>query len=93
LAVRYKQVLELLEQLTGRQIKVIHIVGGGSRNALLNQLAADVTQRRVLAGPAEATAIGNALTQALGTGQIGSLEELRAMVRQSFEVEEFLPRD
>ncbi len=91
LAVRYKQVLELLEQLTGRQIKVIHIVGGGSRNALLNQLAADVTQRRVIAGPAEATAIGNALTQALGTGLIGSLEELRAMVRQSFEVEEFLP--
>jgi rhamnulokinase len=91
LAVRYKEVLELLEQLTGRQIKVIHIVGGGSRNALLNQLAADVTQRRVVAGPAEATAIGNALTQALGTGQIGSLEELRAMVRQSFEVEEFLP--
>jgi rhamnulokinase len=91
LAVRYKQVLELLEQLAGRQIKVIHIVGGGSRNALLNQLAADVTQRRVVAGPAEATAIGNALTQALGTGHIGSLEELRAMVRQSFEVEEFLP--
>jgi rhamnulokinase len=91
LAVRYKQVLEALEQLTGRQIKVIHIVGGGSRNALLNQLAADVTQRRVVAGPAEATAIGNALTQALGTGHIGSLEELRAMVRQSFEVEEFVP--
>jgi rhamnulokinase len=91
LAVRYKQVLELLEQLTGRQIKVIHIVGGGSRNALLNQFAADVTERRVVAGPAEATAIGNALTQALGTGHIGSLEELRATVRQSFEVEEFLP--
>jgi rhamnulokinase len=91
LAVRYKQVLEALEQLTGRQIKVIHIVGGGSRNALLNQLAADVTRRRVVAGPAEATAIGNALTQALGTGHIGSLEELRAMVRQSFEVEEFIP--
>jgi rhamnulokinase len=91
LAARYKQVLESLEQLTGRQIKVIHIVGGGSRNALLNQFAADVTERRVVAGPAEATAIGNALTQALGTGHIGSLEELRAMVRQSFEVEEFLP--
>lgn len=91
LAVRYRQVLEALEQLTGRQIKVIHIVGGGSRNALLNQLAADVTQRRIVAGPAEATAIGNALTQALGTGHIGSLEELRAMVRQSFEVEEFVP--
>jgi rhamnulokinase len=91
LAARYKQVLESLEQLTGREIRVIHIVGGGSRNRLLNQLAADVTGRRVVAGPAEATAAGNALTQALGTGNIGSLEELRAIVRQSFEMEEFVP--
>jgi rhamnulokinase len=92
LAVRYKQVLETMEQLTGRPINVIHIVGGGSRNALLNQLAADVTGRRVIAGPAEATAAGNALIQALGMGHIGSLEELRAIVRNSFEVEEFRPR-
>jgi rhamnulokinase len=91
LATRYKQVLELLERLTGKQIEVIHIVGGGSRNSLLNQLAADVTGRRVVAGPAEATAAGNALTQAMGTGHIGSLEELRAVVRHSFEVEEFSP--
>ncbi len=91
LAVRYKQVIEMLEGLTGRQLEVIHIVGGGSRNRLLNQLTADVTGRRVIAGPAEATAAGNALTQAMGTGEIGSLEELRAIVRQSFEVEEFRP--
>jgi rhamnulokinase len=91
LAVRYRQVLELLERLTGRKIEVIHIVGGGSRNSLLNQLAADVTGRRVVAGPAEATAAGNALTQALGIGHLGSLEELRAVVRQSFAVEEFVP--
>jgi rhamnulokinase len=91
LAARYKQVLESLEQLTGRKLEVIHIVGGGSRNRLLNQLTADVTGRRVIAGPAEATAAGNALTQAMGTGEIGSLEELRAIVRQSFEVEEFRP--
>jgi rhamnulokinase len=70
---------------------VIHIVGGGSRNSLLNQFAANVTGRRVVAGPAEATAAGNALTQALGTGVIGSVEEMRAVVRQSFEVEEFHP--
>ncbi len=93
LAMRYKQVLELLESLTARKIKIIHIIGGGSRNSLLNQLTADVTGRRVLAGPAEATAAGNALTQALGTGYIGSLEELRAVVRNSFEVEEFRPRN
>lgn len=91
LATRYKEVLELLEQLTGRQIEVIHIVGGGSRNKLLNQLAADVTGRRVIAGPAEATAVGNALAQAMGAGKIGSLEELRAVVRQSFEMEEYQP--
>lgn len=92
LAVRYKEVLETLEKLTGRTINVIHIVGGGSRNTLLNQLAANVTGRRVIAGPTEATAAGNALTQAMGTGDIESLEELRAVVRQSFEVEEFRPQ-
>ncbi|MGH9583780.1 MAG: rhamnulokinase, partial [Bryobacteraceae bacterium] len=91
LAVRYKQTVELLERLTGKPIPVIHIVGGGSRNRLLNQLAADVTGRRVIAGPAEATAIGNALTQAIGAGDLGSIEELRAVVRHSFEVEEFTP--
>jgi rhamnulokinase len=91
LAMRYKQVLEALERLTGRSINVIHIVGGGSKNRLLNQLAADLTRRRVVAGPSEATAAGNALTQALGRGDIASLEELRAVIRNSFEVEEFVP--
>lgn len=91
LAARYKVVLELLEKLANRRIDVIHIVGGGSRNRLLNQLAADFTGRRVIAGPAEATAIGNALTQALGAGEIGSLEELREIVSRSFVVEEFWP--
>ena len=92
LAVRYREVLAILERLSGRKIEVIHIVGGGSRNNLLNQLAADVTGRKVIAGPSEATAAGNALTQALGAGDVASLEELREIVRQSFEVEEFLPR-
>jgi rhamnulokinase len=92
LAARYKDALETIESLTGRTIKVIHIVGGGSRNRLLNQLAADVTGRIVIAGPAEATAAGNALTQALGSDAIDSLEELREVVRLSFEVEQFLPR-
>jgi rhamnulokinase len=91
LAARYKQVLESLERLTGRSAEVIHIVGGGSRNKLLNQLTANATGRRVIAGPAEATAAGNALTQALGTGDIGSLDEIRAVVRRSFELEEFVP--
>jgi sugar (pentulose or hexulose) kinase len=92
LAVRYKEVLSTIERLTGRHIDVIHIVGGGSRNKLLNQLAANVTGRRVVAGPAEATAAGNALTQAMGGGDLASLEEMRDIVRRSFTVEEFLPQ-
>jgi rhamnulokinase len=91
LAARYQQVLESLEKLTGRSVEVIHIVGGGSRNKLLNQLTADVTGRRVIAGPAEATAVGNALVQALGTGNIASLEDIRAVLRRSFALEEFVP--
>jgi rhamnulokinase len=93
LAIGYKNVLENLRRMTGRRIDVIHIVGGGSRNRLLNQLAADVCQCRVVAGPVEATAAGNILTQLLGTGGLSSLEELRQVVRNSFEVEEFLPSD
>ncbi len=92
LAVRYRDVLGTLEQLTGQSVSVIHIVGGGSRNRLLNQLTADVTGRRVVAGPSEATAAGNALVQALGAGQLGSLAELRQVVRESFPVEEFVPK-
>ena len=92
LAVRYREVLAVLEELTGQRVDVIHIVGGGSRNRLLNQLTADVTGRRVVAGPAEATAAGNALVQALGAGQLGSIEELRQVVRESFTVEEFGPK-
>jgi rhamnulokinase len=91
LAVRYKEALETIERLTGRKIEVIHIVGGGSRNKLLNQLAANVTGRRVVGGPTEATAAGNALTQALGAGDLRSLDDMREVVRASFPVEEFLP--
>jgi rhamnulokinase len=92
LAARYKQVLESIESLTGRSIEVIHIVGGGSQNRLLNQLAANVTGRLVIAGPTEATAAGNALTQALGAGDIASLSELREVVKRSFSVETFRPQ-
>jgi rhamnulokinase len=92
LAQRYKQVIENLEELTGRSVHVIHIVGGGSRNALLNQLAADATGRTVIAGPAEATAAGNILVQAIGAGELNGLEEARAVVRASFQPEVFEPQ-
>ena len=84
LALRYRQVLENLEALTGRTIRTIHIVGGGSRNSVLNQFVADCTGRRVIAGPSEATAIGNILVQAMGAGEVADLDELRAVVRRSF---------
>jgi rhamnulokinase len=87
LAQRYRQVLESLEALAGRRFDAIHIVGGGSRNALLNQLVADATGRTVIAGPSEATAIGNVLIQAIGAGELSGLEEARGVVRRSFGVE------
>src|SRR5207244_2281224 len=83
LALRYRWVLEKLEELLGRRLEVIHIVGGGSQNLLLNQLTADACNRQVLAGPAEATAIGNVMVQALGLGLVNSLAEARQVVRQS----------
>ncbi len=92
LALRYRWVLERLEELTGRRIDTIHIVGGGSQNALLNQLTADACGRTVVAGPVEATAIGNVLVQAIGLGILRSLSEARAVVRRSFEVKTFEPR-
>ena len=86
LALRYRNVMENLETLAGRKIEVIHIVGGGSRNALLNQFVADCTGRRVVAGPSEATAIGNILVQAMGAGELADLAEARSVVRNSFEL-------
>ena len=84
LALRYRQVLESLEILGDRKIAVIHIVGGGSRNAVLNQFVADATGRRVVAGPGEATAVGNILVQAMGAGELAGLDQIRAVVRRSF---------
>lgn len=93
LAMKYRWVLEGLEELTGRKLEVLHIVGGGCNNALLCQFTADACGRPVLAGPVEATAIGNVLTQALGLGLIGSLADGRAIVRRSFAVQEYLPHN
>jgi rhamnulokinase len=91
LALKYRWVLERLETLTGTRLEPIHIVGGGTQNRLLCQLAADVTGRPVVAGPVEATAIGNVLVQALGSGHIGSIDEGRAIVRKSFDLVTYEP--
>jgi rhamnulokinase len=92
LALRYRWVLERLEELLGRRIDVVHVVGGGSQNGLLNQLTADACDRPVVAGPVEATAIGNVLVQLIGLGAIGSLAEGREVVRLSFEGTTYEPK-
>jgi rhamnulokinase len=93
LALKYRWVLERTEELYGKQLDPIHIIGGGTKNYLLNQFTADATDRTVITGPVEATAIGNLLMQAIGLGHLSSLEEARAVVRNSFEVEEYHPGD
>ena len=91
LACKYRLVLESLEAVSGRRFDEIRIVGGGSRNRLLNQLTADATGRMVVAGPAEATALGNVAMQMLATGAVGSLAEARLIIERSFPVERFEP--
>src|SRR5262249_17285013 len=76
-----------LEQLTGRRIEQIRIIGGGSKNRLLNRFTADATGRTILAGPAEATALGNVAVQILATGGATSLREVRRIIECSFPVE------
>ena len=91
LAFKYRLVLRNLEQVSGKRIEQIRIIGGGSKNRLLNQLTADASGKRVLAGPAEATALGNIAVQILSTGGASSLQEARAIVDRSFPTEIFEP--
>ncbi|HZQ94633.1 MAG TPA: rhamnulokinase family protein [Candidatus Sulfotelmatobacter sp.] len=93
LALKYRLVLRDLEQVCGRRIEQIRVIGGGSKNRMLNQFTADATGRRVLAGPAEATALGNIAIQILATGEASSLAEVRAIVDRSFPTEVFEPLD
>ncbi len=92
LALLYRDTVNVLEHLITRTIRNLHIVGGGSKNDLLNQLAADATGRTVLAGPVEGTAIGNILLQAVAHREIHSLSHMRVIVRDSFPINQFYPR-
>ena len=92
LALAYRDVLLDLQALTGRTIEVIHVVGGGARNRLLNQLTADATGIPVLAGPTEATVIGNALVQLISLGELTHLKEGRQLVANSYRLERFEPQ-
>jgi rhamnulokinase len=93
LALRYRSVLESLEGLTGGRLETIHIVGGGAQNELLCQLAADACRRPVVAGPIEATAIGNLMVQAITAGDVGSIAQARSVIRESFRVKRYEPQD
>lgn len=93
LALKYRHVLMLLESLIGRRVDVLHIVGGGSQNELLNQFTADAIARPVIAGPVEATALGNVLVQASGLGLLDSPADIREVVRRSVATTTYEPRD
>jgi rhamnulokinase len=93
LALKYRHLLAKLEKITGNRVEVLHVVGGGTGNELLIQFTANATGLPMLAGPAEATALGNVLLQMIGAGAIPSVCEGRALVRSSVELREYEPRD
>ena len=93
LALKYRWVAEKLQILLERKFNALHVVGGGSQNQLLCQFAADATGLPVIAGPVEATAIGNIAVQAVATGQLASLDEARQVIRRSFDVVAYEPGD
>ncbi len=93
LALKYKYVLSCLCELSPHAIEVLHIIGGGSQNKLLNQFTANATGLLVVAGPYEATAIGNIMMQAKGLGLVKSLKEIRAIINESFTLESYEPQD
>jgi rhamnulokinase len=92
LAMTYRAVLDELIALSGQRVDVLHIIGGGSNNQLLCQMAANATNRAVLAGPSEATSLGNAMVQLIGLGKIESLEAGRAIVRASVRTMAYQPQ-
>jgi rhamnulokinase len=93
LALKYRVLLHRMKEWMPDFPDTLHVVGGGSRNALLNQMTADASGLRVLAGPSEATALGNVAAQMIARGDLASLAEGRALIRDSFEIGEFIPRD
>ena len=91
LALLYRKTVEELESVIQRPVEILHIVGGGSKNRLLNQLTANAIQRPVVAGPAEATAAGNIAVQALAAGDLPNLKAIRKLVRESSELDRYQP--
>ena len=93
LAFKYREIMMNLEDVINKKIKILHIIGGGSQNALLNQFTANILNIPVKAGPFEATAIGNILVQALALGKIKDIAELRQIVKKSFPIKNHTPKN
>lgn len=93
LALKYRHVLDSMAAVSGQPINRLHVIGGGSRNNLLNQMTADAIKRPVVAGPAEATALGNAIVQLIALGQIANVRQAREMLSRTAETHTFEPRD
>jgi rhamnulokinase len=93
LALKYRFIVEKLSAIRGDSIEVLHVVGGGSQNALLNQWTANAVGLPVVAGPTEATAIGNILLQAIAKGELDGLDEARRLVVRSFPLKRYEPED
>jgi rhamnulokinase len=92
LALKYDWVVGQLAAATGEDIDRIHIVGGGSQNELLCQMTANASQREVVAGPVEATAIGNIVIQAIASGELADLVEARELIARSFPMQTYQPK-
>jgi len=92
LAAKYAEVLNKLRGVAPFEIKTLHVIGGGAQNELLNQMTADACGIPVVAGPSEATALGNVMVQARAAGLVGSLTEMRSYILRSIETKRFEPR-
>ena len=93
LALRYRETIDMLERVAPFPIERLHVIGGGSKNALLNQFTANAIGKKVVAGPSEATAIGNVMIQAMAAGVVSSLKEMRTIIRKAIDTEDFMPQD
>lgn len=91
LAVSYQKAIDEIEEIFEKEYKKVNVVGGGCQNEMLNQLIADVTGKEVYAGPVEATAIGNIVSQLMAIGEIEDINEARSIIKQSFEIKKFVP--
>ncbi|MEA3337911.1 MAG: FGGY-family carbohydrate kinase, partial [Chloroflexota bacterium] len=91
IALKYRWVLERIEEVIERRLEILHIVGGGTQNQLLSQFTANATDRPVITGPIEATAAGNLLMQMMALGHIASVAEGRQLVQRSFDLLTFAP--